>query len=72
MDEAGPKITIAGFLSPDTIVCLYGTFEDVPDGAAFCEDFPAVWLDGLSLETARRRPEASEPPGHRALSREFR
>ena len=34
MEEAGPQITVAGFLSLDTIVCPYGTFDDVPGGAA--------------------------------------
>jgi len=31
---ASPRITVAGYLSLDTIVCPYGTYEDVPGGAA--------------------------------------
>ena len=34
MDDARPRVTVAGYLSLDTIVCPYGTFEDVPGGAA--------------------------------------
>ena len=34
MDPAGPRITVAGYLSLDTIVCPSGTFDDVPGGAA--------------------------------------
>ena len=34
MDAAGPRVTVAGYLSLDTIVCPAGTFFDVPGGAA--------------------------------------
>ena len=34
MAGAGPRVTVAGYLSLDTIVCPYGTFEDVPGGGA--------------------------------------
>ena len=34
MEGAGPRVTVAGFLSLDTITCPYGTFEGVPGGAA--------------------------------------
>ena len=34
MGDARPRVTVAGYLSLDTIVCPYGTFEDVPGGAA--------------------------------------
>ena len=34
MDAASPRITVAGYLSLDTIVCPAGTFEEVPGGAA--------------------------------------
>ena len=34
MDAGRPRITVAGYLSLDTIVCPAGTFGDVPGGAA--------------------------------------
>ena len=34
MDATSPRITVAGYLSLDTIVCPAGTFEEVPGGAA--------------------------------------
>lgn len=34
MDAGRPRITVAGYLSLDSIVCPAGTFEDVPGGAA--------------------------------------
>ena len=34
MGDARPRVTVAGYLSLDTIVCPSGTFEDVPGGAA--------------------------------------
>ena len=34
MNPASPRITVAGYLSLDTIACPAGTFEDVPGGAA--------------------------------------
>ncbi|MCY4452476.1 MAG: PfkB family carbohydrate kinase [Immundisolibacterales bacterium] len=35
MSDARPRVTVAGYLSLDTIVCPYGTFEDVPGGALY-------------------------------------
>ena len=34
MSGARPRVTVAGYLSLDAIVCPAGTFEDVPGGAA--------------------------------------
>ena len=34
MGDPRPRLTVAGYLSLDTIVCPYGTFENVPGGAA--------------------------------------
>ena len=34
MGDARPRVTVAGYLSLDTIVCPCGTFEGVPGGAA--------------------------------------
>ena len=34
MNSASPRITVAGYLSLDTIVCPAGTFREVPGGAA--------------------------------------
>ena len=34
MGDARPRVTVAGYLSLDTIACPYGTFENVPGGAA--------------------------------------
>lgn len=34
MNATSPRITVAGYLSLDTIVCPAGTFEEVPGGAA--------------------------------------
>ena len=34
MDDSRPRVTVAGYLSLDTIVCPCGTYEDVPGGGA--------------------------------------
>ena len=34
MDATSPRVTVAGYLSLDTLVCPAGTFEEVPGGAA--------------------------------------
>ena len=50
MGAARPRVTVAGYLSLDTIVCPHGTFEDVPGGAALYAALGAwsagarVWL----------------------------
>ena len=53
MNRASPRITVAGYLSLDTIVCPYGTYEDVPGGAAL---YAAL---GASAAGARVRLRAS-------------
>ena len=53
MNRASPRITVAGYLSLDTIVCPYGKYEDVPGGAAL---YAAL---GASAAGARVRLRAS-------------
>ena len=48
MVDAGPRVTVAGYLSLDTIVCPYGTFEDVPGGAALYAALGA-WAAGARV-----------------------
>ena len=53
MNRASPRITVAGYLSLDTIVCPYGKYDDVPGGAAL---YAAL---GASAAGARVRLRAS-------------
>ena len=53
MNRASPRVTVAGYLSLDTIACPCGTYEDVPGGAAL---YAAL---GASAAGARVRLRAS-------------
>ena len=48
MFDPRPQVTVAGYLSLDTIVCPYGTFEDVPGGAALYAALGA-WAGGARV-----------------------
>ena len=48
MSDPRPRVTVAGYLSLDTIVCPYGTFEDVPGGAALYAALGA-WSGGARV-----------------------